>query len=125
MTRHLLKQGASGSGGRYGAYLVPNKSESRSFQVSIVLNHALPCVLAPLDCSLSHSAHHLVRTEFSQFSTTSPTACLYSNYLLCVTVSTYLVADFSPPLLKIYYVYWQILRIKFVTFSGQIYSNQI
>ena len=83
-------------------------------------------VLAPLDCSLSHSAHHLVRTEFSQFSTTSPAACLCSNYLLYVTVSTYLVADFFPPLLKRYLciAYWQILRIKFVTFSGQIYSTK-
>ena len=53
-------------------------------------------VLAPLDCSPSHSVHHLVRTEFSQFSTTSPAACLCSNYLLFVTVSNYLVAVFSP-----------------------------
>ena len=62
-------------------------------------------MLAPLDCSLSHSAHHLVRTEFSQFSTTSPAARLCSNYLLCVTVSTYLVAVFFPTFAEEIFVY--------------------
>ena len=34
---------SSGSDGRYGAYLVSNQSESRAFQVTIVLNRALLC----------------------------------------------------------------------------------
>ena len=68
-------------------------------------------VLALLDCSPSHSAHHLTRTEFSQFSTTSPAACLCSNYLLFITVSIYLEEIFVYCILaglenKVRHLWW-------------------
>ena len=62
-------------------------------------------VLALLDCSPSHGAHHLNQTEFPQFSTTSPAACLCSNYLLLVTVLIYLVVVFPPTFAEEIFVY--------------------
>ena len=62
-------------------------------------------VLALLDCSPSHGAHHMNQTEFPQFSTTSPAACLCSNYLLLVTVLIYLVVVFPPTFAEEIFVY--------------------
>ena len=119
MTRHLLRQGTWGSGGRYGAYLVSNQSESRAFQATIVLNRTLPCT-RPFRLRTITTVH-ITWLELNSRNFPPPPllpACALIIYFLSLYRPIWW-RFFSTPLLKRYLciVYWQILRIKFVTFS--------
>ena len=92
----------------------------------IILRGAFPCA-RPLSIAHHHVVHIAGLNQFSAFSTTSPSACLRINSQ-CVSLSCLSGwRFFPPPLLKRYQfiIYWQILKIKFVTFGGQIFFNLI
>ena len=92
----------------------------------IILRGAFPCA-RPLSIAHHHVVHIAGLNQFSAFSTTSPSACLRINSqfvsLSCLSGWRF----FPPPLLKRYQfiIYWQILKIKFVTCGSQIFSNLI
>ena len=93
----------------------------------IVLKRAFPCARPFRSLTPHHVVHIACLNQFSAFSTTSPSACLRINSqfvsLSCLSGWRF----FPPPLLKRYQfiIYWQILKIKFVTCGSQIFSNLI
>ena len=95
----------------------------------IILRGAFPCA-RPLSIAHHHVVHIAGLNQFSAFFHHLPfflaPACelIPSVFLFLVLVG----GGFFPHLCWrdiLFIIYWQILKIKFVTFGGQIFSNQI